>query len=328
MINWGIIGCGSVTEMKSGPAFNKVGDSKLLAVMRRNRSLAEDYAHRHGVERVYSTAQELIDSKDIDAVYVATPPSDHAHYAIDVIKARKPVYIEKPMAAHYSECVEINKAARKYRVPVFVAYYRRTLPGFLKVRDLIRDGAIGKVRCVAVQMFRYLSEDELKGQPTWHVDPAISGAGHFFDLASHQLDYFDFLFGPVKSVNAITANLSHVYPAEDFISAHFSFENEITVNGLWCFSASKQSARDTIEFIGEKGVIKFSTFSFEPIVLQNENGTQVFENERPQHVQFFLIKSIVEELHGRGKCPSTGISATRTSKVLDAAVKDYYRKIY
>jgi len=188
MINWGIIGCGNVTEVKSGPAFNKVGDSRLVAVMRRDAVLAEDYARRHNVPKFYSKASDLINDKEINAVYIATPPNSHASYALEVIKARKPVYIEKPMAVNYAECLKINKAAEKYRVPVFVAYYRRALPGFLLVKDLIEKGSIGKVRFLVIQLFKAPSQDEKTGKPSWRVDPEVSGGGHFFDLASHQLD--------------------------------------------------------------------------------------------------------------------------------------------
>ena len=191
MINWGIIGCGNVTEVKSGPAFNKVEGSRLIAVMRRNRSLAEDYARRHNVPKVYSDANDLINDKDINAVYIATPPGSHMEYAIAAIKAGKPVYIEKPMAVNYAQCLKINETAQKYNVPVFVAYYRRALPGFLKVKDLIESGSIGKVRLIQIQLFKAPSEDEKSGILPWRVDPAISGGGHFFDLGCHQLDYFD-----------------------------------------------------------------------------------------------------------------------------------------
>ena len=85
MINWGIIGCGKVTELKSGPAFSKVEGSRLVAVMRRNAALAEDYAKRHNVPRFYSNADDLINDGEVNAVYVATPPGSHKEYAIKEI---------------------------------------------------------------------------------------------------------------------------------------------------------------------------------------------------------------------------------------------------
>jgi predicted dehydrogenase len=326
MINWGIIGCGNVTEVKSGPAFNKVRDSKLVAVMRRDIILAEDYARRHNVPKFYSKASDLINDKDINAVYIASPPGSHAEYALEVIKARKPVYIEKPMAVNYSECLKINNEAEKHRVPVFVAYYRRALPGFQFVKDLIENGSIGKVLFLTIQLFKSPSDDEKTGKPSWRVDPKISGGGHFFDLASHQLDYLDFLFGPIQKVKSIAGNQAGLYKAEDFVSAEFIFGNNIVGTGMWCFSVSPDSSRDIIEITGDKGSIKFSTFSFEPIVLTNDSGHQEFINERPENVQYFLIEKIVQSLKGQGDSPSTGITGARTSRIMEEVVAEYYKK--
>jgi predicted dehydrogenase len=325
MINWGIVGCGNVTEVKSGPAFNKVKGSRLIAVMRRNKSLAEDYARRHGVPKVYNDAYELIKDKDIKAVYIATPPGSHMEYAIAAIEAGKPVYIEKPMAINYSECLKINSTAQKYKIPVFVAYYRRALPGFLKVKDLIEGGIIGKIRLVQVQLFKAPSEDEKSGKLSWRVDPVLSGGGHFFDLACHQLDYLDYLFGPVRKVKSVVQNQGGLYAAEDFVMAEFVFRDGIAATGTWCFNGTSYSDRDVIEITGTSGSIKFSTFSFETIVLVNESGRQEFINERPEHVQYYLIDRIVKALEGKGTAPSTGISGARTSYVMDEVVKEYYQ---
>ena len=280
---------------------------------------------RHNVPKFYSKASDLINDKDINAVYIATPPGSHAEYAIEAIKARKPVYIEKPMALNYSECLKINKAAEKYRVPVFVAYYRRALPGFLRVKEMIENGAIGKVLFVMIQLFKFPSADEKSGKLPWRVDPEISGGGHFFDLASHQLDYLDFLFGPVQKVKSIVVNQAGLYKAEDFVSAEFMFCNNIIGTGIWSFCVSQDSSRDIIEIIGDKGSVKFSAFSYVPIVLTNESGRQEFINEHPENVQYCLIEKIVRSLNGQGASPSTGLTAARTSKVMDEVVKEYYK---
>jgi len=327
MIQWGMIGCGNVTEVKSGPAFNKVPGSRLVAVMRRNISLARDYAARHDVPKFYGRAEELINDPDVNAVYIATPPGSHAEYAVMSIKAGKPVYIEKPMALNYRECLLINETAEKYNVPVFVAYYRRTLPGFLKVKELIESGAIGNLRFFTIQLFKAPSDDEKAGKLSWRVDPEISGGGHFFDLASHQIDYLDFLFGPVEKVKSVVLNHGRLYKPEDYVSVHFLFLNNITGTGTWCFSIHNSSNREIMEFFGEKGHIRFSCFTFEPIILTNNYGTREFINERPENVQYYLIEQVVNELLGKGKAVSTGITAARTSRVMDEIVKEYYSKI-
>lgn len=325
MINWGIIGCGKVTELKSGPAFNKVDGSRLVAVMRRNRELAEDYARRHNVPKVFTSAEELINDGEIDAVYIATPPGSHREYALKALQAGKPVYIEKPMALNYKECAEINEAAGKYNLPVYVAYYRRTLPGFLKIKHIIDSGEIGKPRFVIFHIFNYHSEDEKAGRLPWRVMPEIAGAGHFFDLASHQLDYLDFLFGPVREISSLAINQGGLYKAEDFVTAGFLFDNNIAATGIWSFSAPREANRDTFEIIGEKGLIKTSTFTYDPIVVTNSEGTTEYVNERPENIQFYLIEQIVRALSGgKDKVVSTGISAARTSRVMDEVVKKYY----
>jgi len=325
MIKWGIIGCGNVTEVKSGPAFNKVKNSQLVAVMRRDAALAEDYARRHKVPKFYNEASKLINDREINAVYVATPPGSHAEYALATIKAGKPVYIEKPMALNYEECKLINEAAEKKSIPVFVAYYRRTLPGFLKVRELVDHGAIGNIRFVKIQLFKTLSEDEKSGILSWRVDPSVAGGGHFFDLASHQLDYLDFLFGPVQKVKSVVLNQGSLYSAEDFVSAEFLFPGNIAGTGTWCFTISPGCEKDTIEIFGEKGSIKFSTFTFDPIVLTNASGSQEYFNERPEHVQYYLIEQVVRALDGKGHVSSTGLTAARTSKIMDEIVCEYYQ---
>jgi predicted dehydrogenase len=326
MINWGIIGCGKVTELKSGPAFNKVKNSRLVAVMRRNAELAADYARRHNVPKFYSDARDLINDSEVNAVYIATPPESHMQHAISAIKAGKPVYIEKPMALNYRQCEAINKASVKYNVPVFVAYYRRTLPGFLKIKDLISNGSVGKVRLIQFQLFKSASDEEKQGQLPWRVIPEMAGAGHFFDLASHQLDYLDFLLGPVRRITSLAVNQAGLYPAEDLVTASFVFDNEIIATGNWCFNVSGDASRDVFEIIGEKGTISTSTFNFDPIVLKNNEGIKEFVNERPENIQYYLIEQIVNCLSGaEGKVASTGITAARTSRVMDRVVREYYK---
>jgi len=226
---------------------------------------------------------------------------------------------------NYKECQKINRAAEKAHIPVFVAYYRRALPGFLKVKDLISAGVIGKPLFVQLQLFKSPSPEELSGKLPWRVDPRVSGGGHFFDLASHQMDYLDFVFGPVLKLKSLVLNQARLYKAEDYVSAEFLFTNNIAGTGTWSFGSSIQSSRDTIEITGDKGYIKFSCFNFEPIVLENKDGRKEFVNEKPEHVQFFLIEQVVRALIENGTAVSTGITASRTSRVLDDIVKEYYR---
>ena len=150
MIKWGFIGCGEVTKTKSGPAFQKVEHSEVVAVMSRDGAKAKAYAKERGIRKWYDDAQELIDDPEVNAIYIATPPSSHATYAIMAMKAGKPAYIEKPMAVTYEECTRINRISKETGVPCFVAYYRRYLPYFQKVKEMVENGSIGNVINVQV----------------------------------------------------------------------------------------------------------------------------------------------------------------------------------
>lgn len=317
-VNWGIIGCGNVCEVKSGPAFYKVENSKLAAVMRRDGAKANDFAQRHNVAQWYTSAEELLANSQIDAVYIATPPSTHREYALMALKAGKAVYVEKPMALTYSECMDMVNAAKEAGKPLFVAHYRRALPYFVKIKELVGNGAVGKPLTVRVELQRAPSESDVNPEKhTWRVNPAVAGGGYLFDLAPHTIDILDFILGKIVDVHGFAANLCGYYPAEDTVMASFRFESNVLGTASWCFVATPQAAVDSVEIVGTKGKITFSTFEFTPIVLQNDTGLQTFDFEKPQHIQQPLIQTIVDELLGKGECPSKGEVAARTSWFFD-----------
>ena len=318
-INWGFIGCGEVTEKKSGPAFNEVEGSQVVAVMSRSENKARSYAERHHIRKWYADAQELIDDPDVNAIYIATPPSSHATFAIMAMRAGKPVYIEKPLAASYNDCIRINRISEQTGVPCFVAYYRRYLPYFQKVKEIIENGTIGKVINVQIRFsvpprdLDYKNEKELP----WRLQPDIAGGGYFYDLAPHQIDLLQNIFGVITRAHGYPANRAHLYKAEDTVSACFFFENGVTGSGSWCFVGHESAKEDRIEIIGDKGSLSFSVFTYEPIVLITSEGKQSITVPNPSYVQLPMIKHVIEHLQGIGHCDCTSISATPVNWVLD-----------
>jgi predicted dehydrogenase len=319
-VRWGIVGCGAVTEVKSGPAFSKVPDSSLVAVMRRDAAKARDYAQRHGVPRWYDDAHALIADAEVDAVYVATPPSSHREYALMAIAAGKPVYIEKPMAVDHTDCEDIIAAAEAAGVPVFVAYYRRMLPRFRRIAQLLGEGAIGTPRIVQVLLHQPL--DPRYRDPAnlpWRLRPEISGGGIFVDIGCHTLDILDFLLGPIVDARGMTSNQMDVYPAEDTVAMAFRFASGVLGTGLWNFGADRRE--DRVEIIGDRGRLVFATFGDAPIRFESEGRVEDIRIANPEHIQQPLIESIVAELTGRGTCPSTARTGARTSWVMDQVLR-------
>ena len=318
-INWGFIGCGEVTEKKSGPAFNEVEGSQVVAVMSRSENKARSYAERHHVRKWYTDASELIEDPDVNAVYIATPPSSHATFAIMAMRAGKPCYIEKPLAASYNDCIRINRISEQTGVPCFVAYYRRYLPYFQKVKEIIESGTIGNVVNVQVRFSvppRDLDFQSGKEMP-WRLQPDIAGGGYFYDLAPHQIDLLQNLFGVITRAHGYPANRAHLYQAEDTLSACFFFESGIPGSGSWCFVGHESAKEDCIEVIGEKGSLSFSVFTYQPIEEITSEGKNSITVPNPPYVQLPLIKSVIQHLQGIGKCDCTSVSATAVNWVLD-----------
>ena len=326
-IRWGIIGCGDVTEVKSGPAFAKARGSALVAVMRRNAELARDYARRHGVPRWYYDAEALVRDPDVDAVYVATPPNAHKAYTLLAARAGKPVYVEKPMALDGDECDAMIEACRAAGVPLFTAYYRRALPRFLRVKSIVDEGLLGDVRAVSLAIYRHYAPPPAAGPDAtpavpWRVDPTIAGGGLFVDLASHTLDLLDYVLGPIARATGGAANQAHLYDAEDIVHATLEFASGIRGVGIWCFSGFGEV--DRVEIIGSRGRLTFETFGNAPMVLETDAGAHPISIPHPEHVQQPLIQAIVDELHGTGTSPSTGETGARTTRVMDQLLRTYY----
>lgn len=326
-IRWGIIGCGDVTEVKSGPGFAKASHSALVAVMRRDGALAADYARRHGVPRWHDDAEAILRADDIDAVYVATMPDTHRHYVERCAAVGKPVLVEKPMALDGDECDAMIAACAAARIPLRVAYYRRALPRFIAVRDVVRSGAIGEVRMVLCRQFQPLRDPQdapPNGKP-WRLDPRRSGGGLFVDMGSHTLDFLDDLFGPIEEVRAFAANRGGAYPAEDGVAASWRFASGVFGSGAWCYAADRDEEMN--EIVGSQGRVLFSTTRPEPIRVIHGDAVDEIDVGDPPHVHQPLIQTFVDELNGHGTCPSTGESAARTQRVIDRVLNAYRRGV-
>lgn len=318
-VRWGILGVGDVCEVKSAPAMNMIDNSSLVAVMRRTGEKARDYAERHNVPKWYQSADELLNDSEINAIYVAAPPDAHEMLTKKAFAAGKPVYVEKPMARTHAECLAMIAASKKVGLPLYVAYYRRALPNFLKIKELVDSGAIGDVRMVNIQLHKSVEPDIVARQPkNWRVRPEIAGGGYFYDLAAHQLDFLDFLFGPIDEAKGYTDNQAGLYKANDIVTGSFRFTNGVLGIGSWCFTVGEVSETDQTVITGNEGQITYSTFEESTVTLETErDGKQTFDFKVPKHIQQPLIKTIVDDLLGRGKCPSTGVSGARTNRVME-----------
>jgi len=315
IINWGIIGCGDVTEVKSGPPYKLVKGFALKAVMRRDMEKVKDYAKRHQIEKYFTDADALINDPNIDAIYIATPPDTHKYYALKSAMAHKPCCIEKPLSPSYADSLVIYNAFKEKKLPLFVAYYRRSLPRFLKVKEWLDENIIGDVRHISWQLNKPASDIDLSGAYNWRTDYEIAEGGYFDDLASHGLDLFTFLLGNIKDVQGFGVNQQKLYTAKDAITACWIHENGITGSGNWNFGCNIHE--DTVKIYGSKGVIEFPIFHDTPVILKSDLKNEELFIEHPKHVQMNHVENLRNAFFNPNFThPSTGATALHTSWVM------------
>ena len=316
-IQWGIIGCGNVTEVKSGPAFNKVANSSLVAVMRRDASLAEDYAKRHAVPKWYSNADDLINDPAINAIYIATPPKQHEEYAIAAMQAGKPVYVEKPMALDLAACRRMEQVSNETGVKLVVAHYRRALPLFIRVKELLDQQAIGDIRFARISL---LQPDQsamiAKTGTNWRVDPALAGAGLFYDLAPHQLDLLIHFLGKPTSANGLAVNQAGLYTAEDLVVGVAQLPNQVLFNGTWCFTTPEGKEEDLFEIQGSNGSIRFAVFGH-ALTIERNGIIETEKFDPPQHIQQPMIAKIVPYFLGNTGNPCSAADAIQSMEMME-----------
>lgn len=323
IIRWGMIGCGDVTEVKSGPAFNKVNDSSLVAVMRRDGEKAKDYAARHKVRKWYADANDLINDDEVNAIYIATPPAFHEEYAIAAINAGKPVYIEKPMALNFESANMIDTIAQEKNIKVSVAHYRRGQPLFNKVKQLLNERILGDVRFASLQFYKKQLPAEALEIPkvAWRVNPEISGGGLFHDIAPHQLDLMYWFFGDIEKASGYATNQSKFYPADDIVSGNILFKSGVIFNGLWCFNVAEDNVQDLCEIQGSEGKMRFPIFEHKKIEVIKNGKTENILFEPLGHVQQPLIQKVVNYFLGKGANPSSATDGAMVMWLLDEFTK-------
>jgi len=318
---WGIIGCGDVCEVKSAPAYQQVENFSLMAVMSRSLVKAQDFAKRHNVPKYYDNAQQLIDDPEIDAVYIATPPDSHYEFALQVAKAGKVCCVEKPMALNFTQCLGMQQAFAQQQLPLFVAYYRRSLPGFKQIKQWLDDGEIGQVRHIHWQYIRPPSEIDLNQTTNWRTQKAVAKAGYFEDIASHGLDLLAYLLGKVSVAQGVASNQQGLYSAYDAVAASLLFESGVTGSGYWNFAADRNI--DQVQITGELGQISFSVFAESLAVLETTDKYISHSMAKPSPIQGDFVRDMAAHLAAKSLHPSLAETAAHTSWIMDEILQNY-----
>lgn len=321
-LTWAMIGCGSVTEKKSAPGLYKSRNSTLKSVYSRSYDKAADFAKRHNIPKSCRSLDEILNDKEIDAVYIATPPKSHKDYALKCLASGKIPYIEKPMALNYQECLEILKASEKSKIPVYVAYYRRGLEKFQYIKSLIDQGALGKISVMRItQLMKPEAADLNKENLPWKVRFEETGGGKFIDMGTHVLDLAQFFFGDFVEIKGIAANFGGFYRSEDCVAAIFECKSGVLVNGTWDYTADCN--KEDILIIGSKASVETGGLAYNPVHITIDGKREIKSFDEPEHIAMPYEQMIIDEILGKAPSPADIISAANNVKTMDAILKDY-----
>ena len=257
-VRWGLIGCGDIARRRVAPALSDSPYSELIAVSRANSNLLSEFADRFEVQHRFARWQELVQSNQINALYIATPVNLHAEQAIAAADAGKHVLCEKPMALNVADCDRMIAAAKANNVKLGIAYYRQFYPVVARIKNLIDSGEIGKPIFVAVNAFEWFNPPPSNSR-AWLLKPEISGGGPMFDFGCHRIQILLHLFGPIQTVKAITSKALFDREVEDTAVATFAFSGG-TLATLTVSHAVIESG-DTFVIWGSEGSINIDVLN-------------------------------------------------------------------
>ena len=321
IIRWGFLGCGKVVRTKSGDAFRNVPNSTIEVIRRRNLDAAKESAEYFGAPYWCDRIEELLAS-EIDAVYIATPPGLHYEQAMACLNAGKAVYLEKPFARNYTEAKELTEAFEEAGVPLYIGHYRRALPRFLKIREMLKSNIIGDVTDIDFYLNRIFSRKEADN--SWLYNPVLSGGGKYYDIAPHTVDIIQFLFGNITEVQGSARNLGVGCPLENVVEMTFVTEKGVNGKARFCCVADEKS--DRMHVTGTKGTMEFSVHGKTDVIVKDENGTIIeqFDLPDPKAVEESMVQSVVEDLLGISKCESKAKDVLVTYKIIDEVLNEFY----
>lgn len=301
-IKFGLIGCGRISE-KHVNAIQNCPDAKLIAVC----DIKEDRAKALGEKLncpYFTDFKEMLELEEVDIVDVCTPNNNHPEITIETAKAKKHVLTEKPMALTNEDCDKMINACKENDVKLFVVKQNRFNPPIVKLKEALDRGRFGKLVLGNVTV-RWTRPQEYYDNNDWHGTKAIDG-GMLFTQASHHVDMLQWIMGPVHSIKAHIATLTHNIETEDTAVVSIKFKNGAlgVIEGTTC--TYPKNMEGSITILGEKGTAKIGGMAMNKIDYWEFSG---FENDdetikdcttNPPNVYGYghneVIKNVVEHL--------------------------------
>jgi predicted dehydrogenase len=306
-----------VVEKKSGPSILKAGGSSIVGVMRREAPKARSFAEAHGIPLCSDQAEAILTHRDVDIVYVATPPASHKRFVLAAAAAGKHVLVEKPMGLSAAEDREMIAACKAAGVELFVAYYRRFHPHVLKMKELIDSGCIGGPISALIDYAQPPAPDTSWGGG-WRVRPEISGGGLFVDVVSHRIDLMVYLLGEPEEVCGLTTKVEAASRVEQAAAMAVRFAGGAICSISGDFISPYWADRFVIA--GTEGVLVAPRLDSHTLTLQRGETVEEFNFQKHSAPHLGLVQHIERVLAGQEASGSSGEQGLMTDTILDAGL--------
>jgi predicted dehydrogenase len=302
MLNWIVVGIGDITRKRVIPAILAESRSQLQGVVTRDPSKAAAYD-----VSAWTTLEEALTNPSIDAVYVASPVFLHAEQTIKALRAGKHVLCEKPMAMKYQQACEMQRVAEETGKLLGIAYYRRMYPKVRRAMELLAGGAIGRPVLAEINCHDWFNDEA--GTRTWLLDPAKSGGGPLYDIASHRIDLLNFLFGTPARATGYVSNLVHLNPVEDNATVLVDYESGL--RGIVDVRWHSRIPRDEFRIRGVEGIMDLTPLNGPDLAYPG--GSE----HLPAHpnLHFPCIENFVSAVLDGAPLAATGSSSLLTDRV-------------
>ncbi|RXM72536.1 Gfo/Idh/MocA family protein [Clostridium tetani] len=334
-LRWGIIGASGIADECTIPGILKTNNSEVVAVMSRSIEKAEKIREKYNIKKVYSNVEDLLNDKEVDAVYIATPVFDHKNSVILSAKAKKHIFLEKPMGLTTEECEEMIKVTKKNDVKLGIAFMMRFGEHHRKVRKLLKENIIGDIINTRIQYSWWYPDDNV-----WRLDPKLSGGGTVVDLGSHCIDLIQYLLDTkIKTVSAMLGTKTFNYEVEDSAQIMCEMENGVYGAFNFHFNIPNSISNNTMEIYGTKGsIVCYDTIGREDvgkvlIKLSGENGEIDFSDYTLEELSINPVDRYEKEIQAfsdavinNEELPVSGEAGLNVVRITSAIYKSYKNK--
>ncbi len=250
----GIIGVGNMGSAHV-VSIGQLANAKLTAICDINPEKLKRYNSKE--IQLFTDSKEFFRKADIDAVIVATPHYFHVPLAIEALKNKKHVIVEKPISVHKALAEELVKAAKKYpKLKLAAMFNQRTLPAHRKIKQLIDSGELGEIRRVNWIITDWFRSQAYYDSGDWRASWRGEGGGVLLNQCPHQLDLMQWFFGMPSKVSAVlTLGKYHDIEVEDDVTAVLEYPNGAT--GVFVATTGEAPGTNRLEIAAERGRLVF-----------------------------------------------------------------------